>query len=499
MPRCLMCLISLVCLGILAACSPLPDIETPLPHGSPSPSAISPTPSPSPSSTPAPTPAPAASPIPAAPPRSGYSLRAQFDYFNHDLSVEETITYTNQTDQPLPDLALVIEPNRWPGGFVLHSLLWQSGQPVDPYQLEGHLLSIPLTQPLQEGESIGLSLTYDLLLPEIPQPSPTLRPVPYGYTERQTNLVDWYAYLPPYRPGSGWLVHKPWYFGEYQIYDAADYQVEITLTRAVDNLLIAASAPVAQEGLVYRYQLENARGFSWSASNQYLARSETLGDVTVTSYAFPLDTAAGEAALQNTLQALKLYDEEFGPYQHRSLSVVEADFLDGMEYDGLYFLSRGFYNLYDGTPKSYLTIIAAHETAHQWWYGLVGNDQALEPWLDEALCTYSEHIFFEKLYPDLVDWWWSYRVDYYQPSGWVNGTIYDFDGFRPYRDAIYLNGAKFLDALRHLTGDEVFFSFLQDYAARKVHQQATAEDFFAILREHTSADWSGLLEDYFHP
>jgi aminopeptidase N len=154
-----------------------------------------------------------------------------------------------------------------------------------------------------------------------------------------------------------------------------------------------------------------------------------------------------------------------------------------------------------------LTLIAAHETAHQWWYGLVGNDQALEPWLDEAMCTYMERIFYERVYPDyppgsghpLVDWWWSYRVNFYQPTGWVNGTIYDYSGFRPYRDAVYLNGAKFLEDLRNLIGDQTFFAFLQDYATRNAHRQATATDFFAILREHTPEDLSGLLSTYFQP
>jgi aminopeptidase N len=96
--------------------------------------------------------------------------------------------------------------------------------------------------------------------------------------------------------------------------------------------------------------------------------------------------------------------------------VVEAGFADGMEYDGLYFLGREYFAAYDGTPQNYLTALAAHETAHQWWYGLVGNDQALEPWLDEALCTYSELLFYEAVYPDLVDWWWTFRVNRFQPS-----------------------------------------------------------------------------------
>jgi aminopeptidase N len=34
-------------------------------------------------------------------------------------------------------------------------------------------------------------------------------------------------------------------------------------------------------------------------------------------------------------------------------------------------------------------VAVVHEIAHQWWYGLVGDDQSREPWLDESFATYS--------------------------------------------------------------------------------------------------------------
>jgi aminopeptidase N len=285
----------------------------------------------------------------------------------------------------------------------------------------------------------------------------------------------------------------------------ADFDVHLTLVESVSDLLVAASAPAEQDGLEYRYHLGPARTFAFSVSTEYLLQTTIVGDVTVNSYSFPYDQKAGEQVLHDTAAALELYNRILMPYQHSSLTVVEADFLDGMEYDGLYFLSRGFYNLYDGTPQGYLTFIAAHETAHQWWYGLVGNDQALEPWLDEAMCTYMEHVFYENVYTDyqtstgesIVDWWWYYRVNFYDPSGKVNSAIYDFNLFRPYRDAVYLNGAKFFQDLRTLVGDEAFFAFLKDYANREANHIASADDFFVILRNYTTKDMSGLLATYF--
>ena len=436
-----------------------------------------------------------------------YDLEAVFDYTRHSLSVSEVIGYINYAPHDLVDLVLVVESNRWPGGFALISMTWEDGQDIDPYELKDNQLHIPLPQPLRSGESLGLKLNYQLQLPEIPAPSELSRPVPYGYTGRQTNIVDWYPYIPPYLDGQGWLAHSKWWFGEHQVFDVADYQVRLTLAEPVQDLIIAASAPAEQDGDSYAYQLAAARTFALSASTEYLVQTTHVGKVVIYSYAFPFDEYAGQEVLQNTADALQLYSELIMPYPRSSLSVVEADFLDGMEYDGLFFLSHGFYDLYDGTPKGYLTFIAAHETAHQWWFGLVGNDQALEPWLDEALCTYMEHVFYENVYSDyppgsgesLVDWWWYYRVNFYEPGGWLDRSIYDFNQFRPYRDAIYLNGAKFLDDLRNLVGDQAFFAFLRDYARQNSYHLATSEDFFTILQGYTSKDLDGLLAEYFHP
>jgi hypothetical protein len=445
------------------------------------------------------------SPTPPINPRTQYNLDAVFNYNQHSLEITETINYVNSTTESLANLILVVEANRRPTAFTLESLTWQGGENIEAYDLTGDRLKIPLPDGLVSGEGVIITIKYALEIPEIAPPSDESRPLPYGYTERQTNIVDWYPYIPPYQPGKGWLVNKNWWFGEHQVLDIADYQVTLTLAEPVQDLVIAASAPAQQDGDTYTYHLQAARSFALSASNEYLVQTASAGDVTIYSYSFPYDKSAAAEVLQNTADALQLFSQLIMPYPHSTLSVVEADFLDGMEYDGLYFLSHGFYNLYDGTPKGYLTFIAAHETAHQWWYGLVGNDQALEPWLDEAMCTYMEHIFYENIYADyppgsgqsLVDWWWYYRINFYEPTGWVDGTIYDFNQFRPYRDAVYLNGAKFLDDLRILIGDEVFYAFLRDYAEQEKLNVATATDFFAVLRAHTNQDLDELLAQYF--
>ncbi len=508
MPLCHLLLLLLLAFTLSACALPLPTFPPETPTVPPAPTAtLAPfTPIPSiPFSFPSPSPAPEATPSAASPPTL-YNLQAELDYFNHTLVVDETIRYTNQTGESLPDLLLVVRPLDWEGSVQLTALTWEDGTPIPDAETDGAMLRIPLPQPLQSGAQIVLQISYQLSLPAIPSADSSQRPLPYGYTERQANLVDWYPYLPPYRPGQGWLAHEPTTTGEHLVYDVADYQVQITLAEPVSDLVIAASSAAAQDGLTYSYTLPAARTFAWSASPYYQVLSQTVGETTVSSYFFPYNAAAGQAVLDATVQALALYNELLGTYPRPSLSAVEADFSDGMEYSGLYFISRAFYDWYDGTPRGYLTTIAAHETAHQWWFDQVGSDQALEPWLDEALCTYMERLFYERLDTQnpsqdeqpLVDWWWYFRVELYAPSGPLNGTIYDFSTFRAYRDAIYLRGAQFLESLRQQLGDEAFFAFLRTYATEMSGEQATGEDFFRILEEY-AGEVSGLREEYFSP
>ncbi len=457
--------------------------------------ASQPTPSPSPTLLPAPT----ASPTPQPPPPlTQYLLKAILYYNRHALQVEQQISYTNHTGQELINLLLVVEPNRHPGSFKLNSL--KAGDTgISNFTLESNQLKFSLPAPLGLNQSLLLSLTYDLNLPVIPAPSNDIRAAIYGFSERQANLVDWYPYIPPFQKDKGWLVYNPWFYGEHQVYEKSDFQVELNLIDPPANLAIAAAAQANISGNHYTFTHRNARNFTFSASPMYVVYATTVGNTSITSYAFTFDAAAGRVALNDAAKALELYNRLFGAYPHPSLAVVEADFHDGMEFDGLYFLSKAFYSTYDGTPKGYLTLIGVHETAHQWWYARIANNQATEPWLDEAMATYSELLYYANVYPDLVKWWWGYRVDYFKPAGWVNQRIYDYSGSYPYRDGVYLRGAQFLDQVRQRVGDAAFYDFIKDYATRFQDQIVTSQDFFETLQKHSSADLSDIKKTFLKP
>lgn len=438
------------------------------------------------------------------------------NYATKAATVNETITYPNWTGETLNDLVLAVEPNLWSGGFSLKSLTIDD-QLITNYTLENlsQRLEVLLPKPLQPSETIKIAITYGLILPQMQaylNASNDVRPQIYGYSEKQVNFVDWYPFVVPYIPGQGWLLHNPWFYGEHLVYDEADFDVTVTLTGAnpqvaasgaEDNpppttITLTGTPPATPSGpITHHFTLSEGRTFALSMSDYFKVATQTVGDVTVFAYYFGIYNASGEALLQTTVEALQTYSNRFGPYRHKTLTAVQGDFNDGMEFSGLYFISRDYFNLYDGTPKNYLVTIAAHETAHQWWFDAVGNDQALEPWLDEALATYSERIYYESVHPDLVEWWWGYRYFEFLKAGYVDTSIYDGGGQRPYWDKVYLTGARFFEDLRQRVGDETFFAFLKDYYTQYAGKRVTGADFFRVFHERTATDITDLMVKYF--
>jgi Peptidase family M1 domain len=463
--------------------TPIPPTLTPPPTDTPIPPSPTETVPVSLSDTPL---SPSPTVIPAE--RTRYAITAYLDYTAHAVSVGEAITYPNLTGTTLGSLVLSVEPNLWRGGFVLDSLS-VDGQAAYGYTLTAGRLEIPLPAPLPPNGTVVLSISYRLTLPY----AGTVNI--YGYNGLQANLLDWYPFVVPYDPAQGWLYHDPSTVGEHLVYDVADFDVTLQLNDY--SLVAAASAPAEWTSAGWHYRLAG-RTFVLSVSNAYQVESTAAGPIVVTSYYFGNDSGAGSALLQQVAKAVVTYGAYFAPYPYQSLSIVEAAvYPDGMEADGMFFLGRKFYEQYDGTVRNNLTTIGVHEAAHMWWFGLVGNDQAMEPWLDEAMAAYSEHIFYENNYPAYVNWWWGFRVNNYNPAGWVDNNIYNAGAFRTYVNSVYLNGANFMDALRLRIGDDAFLAFLHDYAVQMAGRRATADDFFRILRQHTAVDFSDIESEYF--
>jgi hypothetical protein len=419
--------------------------------------------------------------------RDQYRISAVLDLVTHRLDVQEEIQYYLPANYENP-LMLVIEAASNPKAITLDEIL-VDGITETQANIENRILELNLLDSQIEKQEVNLKIRYTVNIPA--------KAARLGYTKNQINFGDWYPYIPPYDSSRGFLVYPPSPVGEHLNYGLADFDILITLENAPPSTQVAASALADQKENMYFYQLKNARSFAWSVGSNYQVESRQVGDTTIYSYYILADQAAGKAALDSATQAVTYYQDQIGQIALPSLSIVEGDFIDGMEYQGLFFLGQEYYREFTGSPQSYLVPLSAHETAHQWFYAAVANNQALEPWLDEALCTYMESLYMEKYYPDLLGWWWNYRVLRFAPQGWVNSSVYDYPSFRQYVDAVYLRGALWLDDFRSQIGDDAFMKGLQDYFSENMGKLASSENFFDAYREIGIDPLTNLYSVYF--
>lgn len=430
---------------------------------------------------------------PAAPEnRTVYDLDVTFDYAQHTASVVQHITYFNRTNQAMNELLLLVPPRYFAGAYSQGNI---SGELVGQARENGIQTMLSLEPTLQSGASTQIQIIFTLILPN--------RQGVFGWSDMQTNLVDWFPVIPPFDLSTGWQVNERvvdatnTIVGEYIAADSADFHLRLRLTGTIQNLTIAASGEGKEQPGYIEYQLPLARSFSLSVSDRFVMQEVQHQGVTIRTYVFPQHREAGQAIIEVAKNALDLFAELFYPYPRQTISLVAADFLHNMETDGMLLISKGVIDFYRDAPLNNLTILLPHEISHQWLYSMVGNDPAREPWLDEAFATYSEALYFERFQPEQLNWWWQNRVEGFKPSGWVDTSTSIPGGYTAYRDAVYLNGAKFLQSLRQLVGDEAFFAAIKQYVVDNTYKIASGKDFFTEIRNHSDADLSALLRQYF--
>ena len=477
-------------ISVLTACSPASDV---LPTPSPS-VTLSPTATPTATPSPEPTPSPTPTTLPLNGQQTQYFIDATINYYNRFINVASRVVYTNKSSVPLNEIVFVIYPTIFQNAIFIRSVTFGDGTPITDYRWESHRMVIPLENSLLPGEQIEFVHDFELFMPD--------REGVFGQTSRQLLLSYWYPTIPPYDDEEGWLAYdfslvNSAFVGEHQVFESADFYVTVNFTDRQENMRIAAGALPTVADDTYQFYLPLARTFVMAISDSYEIIEREVNGVLIKGYSLPEVVESSQVAIELAEKALNLFAEIYGPYERDVLSVVQADMAINMEFDGLILIQSSFYWLYRDPPRSDLHIIIPHEVSHQWFFSLVGNNQALQPWLDESLATYSESLFYERFFPEDLDWWWDTRVHSHLPSGTIDTSIYINGGVPEYFNRVYRRGALFFRDLRTTIGDEAFLNFLNDYAQSHRYQIAGDNDFWRTLRMHTDADLSHLFEAYF--
>jgi hypothetical protein len=403
-----------------------------------------------------------------------YILDVTVDFDALTVAGTAEIRYTNNERQNLDAVYLRLYPNAAyyeEGSTQIEALTVDGDTAAFTFEdADRTILKVPLPSALKPEERTTLLVTFSVTVPR--------RSDRFGYAEGVMSLGHWYPMLAVY-DDEGWNLDPYVALGDAFYSDVGFYTVDLSVP---EGTVVAATGVKAGEvlhrspGATALYVSAATRDFALALSRDYETASAQIGDTTVTSYYLPGDESSGQQALQVAADALEVYSGRFGRYPYTELDVAETSFEvmgapGGMEFPGIVFIGSGLYES-GGLFGSELDVVVAHEVAHQWWYGVVGNNQVDEPWLDEGFATYSSILYAEdKLDPLRAEAiLWSQALMPYQvvrllgADGPLQSSLLDYsDDLITYQSLVYGKGALFLARLRELLGDEPFFALLQQH------------------------------------
>lgn len=447
-----------------------------------------------------------------------YEIYAEFHAEEKVITATQKLTYTNTLDKALTNLYLHIYPNAFkekstapfeaedmdnvyyngfsPGWMEIKEIKLDNKRVS--YKIMGDASTILRITPkakIEPGEAVQLFIEFKVKLPNVLGRM--------GYGENTVNITNWYPIMSVFDE-EGWHLDPYYPIGDPFYSDVAVYEM---LFSAPEDYILASTGNVLKEKkkkdkISYSIRAENVRNFAIILSKDFQVDKGEVDGIKVLSYT--LEGEKSEEALQFSVDATKIFNRLFGKYPYEQISVVSSDFfLGGMEYPNLVMISEDLYEMREDFPLEY---VIAHEIAHQWWYGVVGNNEIKEPWLDEALTEYATLMYFEEKYghhikeqifEKMIKAQYNNYIDFEPDKGeGILRSLREFNNSEEYSSIVYSKGAIFLSELRKEMGDEAFISALREYYRRFMFKNATTRDFYEVCSGMTEKELKPIFYEW---
>lgn len=440
-------------------------------------------------------------------PRYSIDMRLALSDAEVSITGQQTVFYTNCTPGiALTEIAFRLYPNLESyGGTMTVSAVSVDGVPVTSALDESRsVLRVPLPEALPARERVTIAMTFEVTVQ-------TGRVRLYGqfaYRDGVLSLPHAHPMLAVYEPGPGWWDETAHPQGDIVFSESAFYDVRIT---APANLLLATTGTTValdahSDGtLTHHIVAPLVRDFAIAASADFVTLNGEQDGVRITLYYNPDLPGAADASrtgLQITRDALRIFNAAFGPYPFSELDVVQApNGAGGLEFPGLFVIDSGIWQT--GDPLFEFLIV--HETAHQWWYSLVGSDQARAPWLDEALAQFSVTVYIRAqegtaAYDAALE---SFRIQHANfttahPDQRIGRPVSAYPD-RAYFFIVYQKGPLFYAALDDLYGYDAVLAMLREYFAAYRYRIAYPDDLRARFEASLGVDLSALYAEWIAP
>jgi hypothetical protein len=421
-----------------------------------------------------------------------------------NISGVETVDYTNRSTDMLSDIEYRLYPNiPGYGGTMTIDSASVNTVPAHPQLSDQNtVLALALDPPLKPGESVAMTLAFRLHIPAGSNASFGR----FGYQKGIISGAGWYPTLSVYTSKTGWWKDVNTYlnisdpaYSEIGFYDV-DLVMPSNLVMTMSGTRIGADAR-DDHTTDYHYVTGPMRDHCFMASSRYKVTTVEQDGTQIHILSYNDSQDGDDDAVRIAKAALHTFTTTFGAYPYRDYSVVENPTDGGVEYPGVVQVGDQYWH----TGNTFFEIVVAHETGHQWFYALVGNDQVEHPWIDESLTSYLEIVYLRSVYGD------SDRVHTYiegiqkrykaylasgSPDYVLNLPVSDYRTPVAYVLVIYTKGPLFLLELEREFGESTVYAGLKVYFEHEKYQVAHSSDIKAAFESASRHDLTALFNKW---
>ncbi len=409
-------------------------------------------------------------------------------------------------------------------------------------ELDNTILQEYLPQPLISGDSISFNIKFKTYFDNggVRRRMKIFQSASGGY--KHYDGVHWYPRISVYDRKFGWTTDQHLgkeFYGDFGTYDAEltfannfvvgatgfllnreevlppDLRKKLDIANFKDKPWNEAPSVIIPYDSTQRktwiYHAENVHDFAFTADPTYRIGEVEWNGINCIALAREPHASKWQNAAEFTAKVIRVYSEDFGMYVYHKMIVADAE--DGMEYPML--------TLDGGSDPDYRGLLA-HEVGHNWFFGMVGNNETYRAALDEGFTTFltawsmikidgDEYIRsapkskyvqrFKK--PEKVrtgHLYYVYISDAARGSNTTLNTHSDgFDGALHhgggYRQ-VYFKTANMLYNLQYVLGDQLFLKAMQSYFDRWKICHPYFEDFRNSIIHYTKVDLNWFFDQW---
>ena len=418
----------------------------------------------------------------------------------YEITGTEDVHYTNTEDVELNEIQFRLFPNVMGGEMTIANLTVDGLSITPEFELEDSLMIVRLPSSIEIGQSVVISMDYTVTVPQTVESN-------YGmlaYADDVLTVAHAYPMIAVY-DDEGWNSEIP--LGDPTYADTSFYLVRIHAPKELTLVASGTRISLDEDGQTQTLTVANgpARDFYLAASEYYEETSQTFGEITIRSYAPDGAQNGSTFAVDVASKSIDIFSKRYAPYPYTELDIVSTPTSAlGIEYPGAIAIASRIYDVdndYNGVPaRIYLESTVAHEVGHQWFYGLVGNDQLDDPWLDESLTQFITLQYYTDQYglggasgfKASLEGRWERIGKANIPIGLPEAS---YEGAE-YGAIVYGRGPLFFIALRDEMNSDTFDAFIKEYTETLSWGIATPEYLQSLAETHCACELDALFAEW---